>query len=513
MTEKVAQNEKTGSSETDDFQGQRDATQEEIDSLPHVADKLPFAAWAVILAGAFERFTYFGLIAPWHIWLGRFKTLMIGLALYLAGCIILVTTSIPDALNQGAGIGGLATCLVLVGLGVGSVKATFFPLLGDQYVQKKPQLVQSENGARVIVDGPRTIQLMYNAYYWFANVASLSSIPVTFLEFHYGFWVAYLLTTISLCVSIAFFAIWSGKLVKIAPKGNVLPRAVKTMSYAARSGFKLDHAKPSYQQTRHGRTVPWTDHFVDEMKRGLIACRVIFSLLVFYLCINQMYNNLVSQAGQMDLHGVPNDMIQAFSGVACIIFGPIIQGLYEILAKRKIEFGPIARMTAAFIFCGAGMGYAAGLQRLIYSSGPCYDRPFSCPESEGGKIPNSVNVWAQMPVYIFLAIGEIFGFVTAFEYAYGKAPKDMKTVVQALTQLTACFASVLGMAISPAAKVPNMVIFYACLAGAMGLTAVLFWWRFRKYDEIDTELNQLDYKEEVFESTSPASDEEKAVKS
>jgi len=66
MTEKVAQNEKTGSSETDDSQGPRDATQQEIDSLPHVADKLPFAAWAVILAGAFERFTYFGLIAPWR---------------------------------------------------------------------------------------------------------------------------------------------------------------------------------------------------------------------------------------------------------------------------------------------------------------------------------------------------------------------------------------------------------------------------------------------------------------
>ena len=42
----------------------------------------------------------------------------------------MVTTSIPEALNRGAGIGGLATCLVLVGLGVGSVKATFFPLLG-----------------------------------------------------------------------------------------------------------------------------------------------------------------------------------------------------------------------------------------------------------------------------------------------------------------------------------------------------------------------------------------------
>lgn len=46
----------------------------------------------------------------------------------------------------------------------------------------------------------------------FTNVASLSSIPVTFLEFHYDFWAAYLLTTVALCVSILLFIIWSKKL-------------------------------------------------------------------------------------------------------------------------------------------------------------------------------------------------------------------------------------------------------------------------------------------------------------
>lgn len=44
----------------------RDATEEEIKILPHVVDRIPFAAWAVILAGAAERFTYFGVIAPWR---------------------------------------------------------------------------------------------------------------------------------------------------------------------------------------------------------------------------------------------------------------------------------------------------------------------------------------------------------------------------------------------------------------------------------------------------------------
>ncbi|KAI1908922.1 peptide transporter ptr2 [Ophidiomyces ophidiicola] len=529
----------------------RDATEEEIKTLPHVIDRIPFAAWAVIFAGAAERFTYYGVIAPWQnymqnprgnhavpgalglgqatavnisnafflfsfltpilfavlsdMWLGRYKTLILGLTLYICGSIILVTTSLPVALDNGAGLGGLIVSMIFIALGVGSIKAAFSPFLGDQYIQRKPQLVQRKNGNLVVVDGTRTLQFIFNAYFWFTNVASLSSFPVTILEKKYDFWQSYVFAVSAICVAIVLLLIWAGKLVKISPQGNILPQAARTVICASKSGFKLDHAKPSYQQTHYGRTVPWSDHFVDEMKRGFIACRVIFSFLIFYLCINQMYNNLVSQAGQMNLHGVPNDMIQAFSGVACIIFGPIIQAMYGVLAKHKIPFGPIARITAGFIFCGAGMAYAAGLQKLIYSTGPCYDRPFACPASENGRIPNNVNVWIQMPVYVFLAIGEIFGFVTAYEYAYSKAPRDMKTVVQSLTQLTACVASLLGMAISPAAKDPNMVILYSCLAGAMGLSSVLFYWKFRKYDKIDYELNKLDLESSLASSGSSRS--------
>jgi proton-dependent oligopeptide transporter, POT family len=212
-----------------------------------------------------------------------------------------------------------------------------------------------------------------------------------------------------------------------------------------------------------------------------------------------MYNNLVSQAGQMNLHGVPNDMIQALSGVACIIFGPIIQAFYSFTAKRRISFGPIARITTAFFFCGAGMAYAAGIQKLIYLTGPCYQQPLSCAASNNGKIPNNINVWIQLPIYFLLAIAEILGFVTAFEYAYNKAPTDMKTIVQALTQITACLASALGMAMSPVARNPHLVIMYACLAASMGVCTVLFWWLFNKYDQMDAQLNQLDNQDESFD--------------
>ena len=62
---------------------------------------------------------------------------------------------------------------------------------------------------------------------------------------------------------------------------------------------------------------------------------------------------------------------------------------------------------------------------------------------QNGKVPNDVSVWVQTPVYFILAVAEIFGFVTASEYAYSKAPKNMKAIVQSFTQISALLASAL----------------------------------------------------------------------
>jgi len=206
-----------------------------------------------------------------------------------------------------------------------------------------------------------------------------------------------------------------------------------------------------------------------------------------------MQNNLVSQAGQMEVHGIPNDTIPAINQVACIILGPIIQNLlYPYLSKRKIHFRPIARITVGFIAVVIAMGYTAGVQRLIYNASPCYEAPLACPASDGGHTPNHINVWLQTPIYVIMAISEIFSYVTALEYAYAKAPKDMKTIVQAISLLIAGIGAALGMAISPVAEDPKLVTMYAALAGAMVVGTVIFWWRFKKYDSIDEELDTLD---------------------
>ncbi|KAK7420417.1 peptide transporter ptr2 [Neonectria magnoliae] len=300
----------------------------------------------------------------------------------------------------------------------------------------------------------------------------------------------------SMVLASSLLLIFNSRLVKVVPGENNLPMAIRVLGMAARHGFRLDHAKQSYQIETCGNSVPWNDKFVDELKRGLLACRVIFSFAFFYLAITQMFNNFVSQAGQMKLHGVPNDMIQAMSGVACVVFGPIIQGLYNFLASRRISFGPMARIAVAFLICGGGMAYASGLQQIIYHAGPCYDAPRACPASDGGRLPNDVNVWAQLPIYAALAVAEIFGLVTTSEYAYSKAPKGMRSIVQAMVQLSGCLGAVMAIAISPVSRDPYLVILYAVIAGIMGLCSALFWWKFRKYDEMDRELNNLDRERE-----------------
>ncbi|KAF2420957.1 hypothetical protein EJ08DRAFT_673097 [Tothia fuscella] len=497
----------------------RVATEAEIKSLPHVSDKLPLSVYLTLAGGATERFAYFALTTPWQNYMqnprtgnmipgalnfgqstatnvsnafllfsfltsmgfallsdlsfGRLKTLKIALVCYLAGCLVLLCTSLPSVLDRGGGVPGLGVAMVLVGLGVGGVKATFSPFLGDQYAQKPPMLdTRGEN--QVIVTSPVTLQYIYNLFYWVTNIASLSMIPSTFLEFELGFWTSYLLATTSLCVAIVLFFRGSPKLRELRPQGNILPEAWRVLRCATRSGFKLDHDRPAYQSEHLARHVSWDDNFVDEIRIGLLACRVFSYFVPFYLATKQMYNNLVAQAGQMERGGIPHDMIQF--------------ALYNFLAKHKVPFGPILRISLAFVFCSLAMAFAAVVQRLIYSIGPCNSHPLACPSSEGRE-PNDINVWIQTPTYCLLAIGEIIGFVTGSGYAYNKAPRGMRTIVQALVQLSACIASALGMAISPAAKDPYLVIMYACLAGAITVFAAVFWVFFRKWDRQDDDLN------------------------
>lgn len=205
-----------------------------------------------------------------------------------------------------------------------------------------------------------------------------------------------------------------------------------------------------------------------------------------------MQNNLISQAAQMETLGMPNDMMPALNQVGCIVLGPLVQSaLYPLLHKRGIYLKPITRIAIGFGFIALSMLYATIVQQIVYTTGPCYASPNKCGPTDSFRGPNDVNVWIQAPLYFFIAAGEIFAYVTALEYAYNHAPKDMKAIVQAISLLVAGIGSACAMGLTPIARDPYLVVFYASLTGAMTATTIIFWFLFRKYDKD----HPLDYEE------------------
>jgi POT family proton-dependent oligopeptide transporter len=139
-----------------------------------------------------------------------------------------------------------------------------------------------------------------------------------------------------------------------------------------------------------------------------------------------MLNNFVSQAGTMQLHGIPNDIMQNIDPIVVIIFIPICDRLlYPALRKMGIQFKPITRIFWGFLMGSVAMAYAAVVQNLIYSAPPCFNRPLKC---DAGKIGdgkyehNRVHVAVQSPAYFFIALSEIFASITGLEY--GNPPQS-----------------------------------------------------------------------------------------
>ncbi|EAW14928.1 oligopeptide transporter [Aspergillus clavatus NRRL 1] len=506
-------------------------TEQELHDLVHVADNVPYQVWLVILIGSAERFVFYGAstclqnylqnrphdlvpgvlglgqadatavnyafmvlvnTAPVPLavvadgWLGRYKLILLSTMIYLVGSCILFATSLPAAIQAGASAAGLGVSLVLIALGIGGVKASIYPFIADQYPHHEPFVRELPSGERVVVERSLTIQYMYNWYFWFINVASLSGIATTFMEKYSSFWSAFLLCFCFLWVGLILMLVFKNQFSRTPPSGSVMPKVLRAIWLGVRSGMSLTAASPQVQEEKYGRQVPWDDEFISGIRDALVACQICLAFPIVWLCWGQTYNNLISQAGQMETYGIPNDVMPNVNPIACIIAGPIIQQwLFPFLNRRKIPFRPIARISVGFLLMGASLAWAAGLQAFIYRAGPCYDRPLDCPaarRADGSVIPQHINVFLQVPCYALMAVGEIFCVTTGSEFCYSRAPKSMKSIVQALFVGAASISYALGIAISPAAKDPNMTIFYACLTGVQILITVGFWFKFRKLD-------------------------------
>lgn len=210
-------------------------------------------------------------------------------------------------------------------------------------------------------------QLTRSRFYWAVNVGALSPLITVNVEAHVSFWAAYLIPLVYvrsilsqaeghllthgsvIVIAATVFISGSKRFVKTPPHGSAVIDAVKIVTIAVKEGG-FDNARPSALQARgaleHHRFAQspnFTDKSVNDVQTGITACKVydqiqcpiavlasltrrqfFLFLPLYFVCWIQIWNNLISQAGAMALHGTPNDLLQNLDPIALIVFIPLL---------------------------------------------------------------------------------------------------------------------------------------------------------------------------------------------
>ncbi|KIV90038.1 hypothetical protein PV10_07384 [Exophiala mesophila] len=455
-----------------------------------------FWAYVMPLLGAY--------IADAH-W-GRYKTIHAAIACALLGHVILTASAAPSVIkHSGSALAAFTIGLVILGVGTGGFKSNISPLLAEQQTDNKKRISVLPSGERVIVDPTVTTSRIFLYFYLCINVGSLvGQIGMVYAEKYVGFWLAYMLPTVLFLVAPVILAICRKHYVLTPPTGSVFAKFWQLWGYASKGHWHLNPvatyrsmSAPGFWERVKPSNIPaaerpvwmtFDDAWVDEVRRGLKACAVFLYLPLYWLAYGQMTGNLTSQAAVMELHGVPNDIIQNLNPISIIIFIPFMDFVvYPALRKARINFTPIKRIFAGFILACMAMIAACVTQVYIYRLSPCGHNA-SDPDCVG---PAPINVWVQTIPYVLIGFSEIFASITSLEYAFTKAPYNMRSFVMAINLLMNAFSSAIAKGLVALSADPLLVWNYGVVAVLSGLGGIAFWFNFRKLDAEEDKLNML----------------------
>lgn len=290
---------------------------------------------------------------------------------------------------------------------------------------------------------------------------------MVYAERYVGFYLSFLIPTLVFCCALPVMFMCRNWYKRTPPEGSVLGPAVKLILMGMKGrihanpiktyrhlhdGTFWEGVKPSRLGSSAPKWMTFDDNWVNEVARGWAACSVFLWYPLYWICYNQINNNLTSQAATMSLNGVPNDIISNLDPFALIILIPICDlVIYPALRKANIHFTPIKKITAGFFCASLAMVWAAVIQAYIYKRSPCGSHA-SGTDANGDQCPNvDINVWTQTGAYVLIAISEIFASITSLEYGFSKAPKNMRSLVAAFALFMTAISSAIGKLSSPTA--------------------------------------------------------------
>jgi len=403
-----------------------------------LAENIAISGYQVFVAAVYLMPLVGGVLAD-RFW-GRYQTILWLSFGYVAGHLTIALFESP--------LGMIVGC-ALIAIGSGGIKPNASAFAGDQ-----------------IPTGDKTLlERLYDLWYWMINVGSLASqFAVPWLYENYGPRVAFGTPAAAMALALVFFLLGRKSYVKPPPAGASNDGFLKVL-WDGLTG----PGEGGWSAKASRRHPAWA---VDGVKQVFRIGVVFAAVSPFWALFFQYGSSWTLQADKMDrlvtLGGlsyvVPAGQVQTLDALFVLALIPVLTffvypaveraGL-RLTALRKMGLGMFV-MVLAFV--------ATTLVEASLRSG------------------TQLHVSWQAPQYLLLAIAEVLVSVTALEFAYTQAPKQMKSAIMGLWFLTFFAGSLLTGIVSALNRFEG-VAYYAFFAALQVVAAVAFALLARWYPE------------------------------
>jgi dipeptide/tripeptide permease len=461
---------------------------------------------ATAVSQSFKMLVYclpviFGYIADTYT--GRYKLICWGVAVCGVAHVLMIASGAPHLLATGNAAAPFMISLYILAIGAAMFKPNVSPTLLDQIKETKPVVKELKSGEKVIIDPESTTEREVLWFYLLINVGGFLGVPSTYTEKYVGWWLTFVIPLL-VYLPLPLVLWWLKKrLVLYPPGGSDLYNCFRVLGICLKKGFfKIgrhgfwEAAKPSVMAASGSAvTVPWNDQFVEDVRRTFQATGMFCFFPIQYINDNGLGIATDALSTMFITNGVPNDLLYNFNSLSIIVMAPVLNyGLYPLLRKYHIHFGPVARITFGLFLSAVGaVGYTV-LNYYAYKLGPCgkHGSSASCVDADGVSLVAPISIWWLALPFSIGGISELFVNVPAYGIAYSRAPKNMRGLVSALNLFNTGIAYALGLAFAGIVTDPYLTWVFGGPAIIGFAAAALFYYLFRHIDKEEYTLSTND---------------------
>ncbi|NWI95086.1 S15A1 protein, partial [Pitta sordida] len=310
-------------------------------------------------------------------WLGKFMTIVSLSIVYTIGQAVLSVGSIndltdhnrdgsPDNLSVHIALSMIG--LILIALGTGGIKPCVSAFGGDQFEE----------------DQEEQRSTFFSLFYLSINAGSLISTIVTpnLRATECGihakqrcYPLAFGVPAILMAVSLIAFVLGSRMYKKSKPQGNVMLEVSKCIGFAIKNRFR--HRSKEFPKREH-----WLDWASEKYDKRLIAqSKMVLKVLFLYIPLPMFWALFDQQGSRWTLQAtamngdfvVKPDQMQIVNPILIVIMVPVVDSLiYPLIAKCKINFTPLKKMTVGMFLASMAFVAAAIVQVQIDKTYPVF---------------------------------------------------------------------------------------------------------------------------------------------